>query len=135
MQPRGGESPQFESPAFLPGEQGVDSDEAKQETLVSSPESSPAKQGPAPVVAIPQIPTADSVAVGLPADDDSDAAAPPSAHSTAVSDKIDKKWLERAQKVINQTKDDPYKQKNEVSKVKAEYISTRYNKKLKVDEG
>ena len=47
-------------------------------------------------------------------------------------DLIEKTWVERAKSIIEKTKDDPYIQKNEISKVKAEYIDRRFNKKIKL---
>lgn len=47
-------------------------------------------------------------------------------------DLIEKTWIERAKSIIAKTKDDPYLQKSEISKVKAEYIEKRYNKKIKL---
>lgn len=47
---------------------------------------------------------------------------------------IEKQWVQRAKEVIARNKDNPYKQKREVSRVKAEYMKARFNKVLKVEE-
>lgn len=50
------------------------------------------------------------------------------------TDLIEKEWVERAKAIVAQTKDDPYKQNEEITKVKAVYLKKRYNKDLKVSE-
>jgi hypothetical protein len=52
----------------------------------------------------------------------------------ADSDRIEKEWVDKAKSVIARTLDDPFTQKNEMSKVKAEYIKKRFNKTLKIRE-
>lgn len=47
-------------------------------------------------------------------------------------DLIEKTWVQRAKNIIEKTRNDPYIQKNEISKVKAEYIERRFNKKTKL---
>ena len=56
---------------------------------------------------------------GLPADD---------------ADLIEKQWVVKAKQIVEQTKNDPYVQNQEISKVKAEYISKRFNKQVKLPE-
>jgi Txe/YoeB family toxin of Txe-Axe toxin-antitoxin module len=47
---------------------------------------------------------------------------------------IEKEWVQRAKSLVAQTQDDPYKQKNEMSKIKADYIKKRFNKTIPVEE-
>jgi hypothetical protein len=47
---------------------------------------------------------------------------------------IEKEWVDKAKKIITQTKDDPYKQEKEVSKLQADYLKKRYGKDIKVVE-
>ncbi len=49
-------------------------------------------------------------------------------------DVIEKEWVNKAKKIVNETKDDPYKQEKEVSKLQADYLLKRYGKQLKVEE-
>lgn len=49
-------------------------------------------------------------------------------------DLIEKEWVEKAKKIVAQTKDDPYKQNEEINKVKADYIKKRYNKTIEANE-
>lgn len=50
------------------------------------------------------------------------------------TDLIEKEWVERAKHIVATTQDDPYKQKHEISKAKADYIQKRFNKTIKVDD-
>ncbi len=47
-------------------------------------------------------------------------------------DKIEKQWVERTKTVVAQTQDDPRRQKDEISKIKAEYIKKRFKKIIRV---
>ncbi len=49
-------------------------------------------------------------------------------------DLIEKEWVDKAKNIVAKTQDDPFVQKNEISKVKAEYIQKRFNKTIKADE-
>jgi hypothetical protein len=49
-------------------------------------------------------------------------------------DLIEKEWVQKAKQIVSQTHDDPYKQKNQISRVKADYIQKRFNKTIKVDD-
>ena len=54
--------------------------------------------------------------------------------SLAASDEdlIEKEWIDRAKKIVEQTKSDPYQQEKEVSKLQADYIKKRYGKDVKL---
>lgn len=52
----------------------------------------------------------------------------------ADEDLIEKEWVEKAKKVIAETKHDPYLQEQAVSKLQADYLQKRYNKTVKVPE-
>lgn len=57
--------------------------------------------------------------------------------STLIADDVDlieKEWIFKAKAIVAQTKDDPYIQNKELSKVKAEYVKKRYDKDLKVSK-
>jgi hypothetical protein len=71
----------------------------------------------------------------LPADDVNQAS-PASTASPQIaddSDLIEKEWVVKAKEIVARTKDDPYAQNKEMSKVKAEYLIKRYNKELKLN--
>ena len=94
------------------------------------------KQAKAPALpAIPDdIPVADTPAIGLPAEDNAAQDQTSYSHQASDSDHIDPAWLNKAKAVISQTRNDPYEQKLQMSRVKAEYIQKRFNKKVKSDE-
>lgn len=58
------------------------------------------------------------------------------ANPTVASDEevIEKEWVDKAKKIITQTKNDPYMQEKEVSKLQADYLKKRYGKDIKVVE-
>jgi hypothetical protein len=82
---------------------------------------------PSPVVSpAPPLPIEDSAAhagatSGLPlvANDD---------------DLIEKEWVDKAKKIIVQTKDDPYRREKEVGKLQADYLRKRYGRELGAPE-
>lgn len=47
-------------------------------------------------------------------------------------DLIEKEWVEKAKKVVAETKHDPYLQGQEVSKLQADYLKKRYGKSVKL---
>lgn len=49
-------------------------------------------------------------------------------------DVIEKEWVDKAKKIVTATKEDPHLQEKEVSKLQADYLMKRYNKKIKLDE-
>ena len=53
--------------------------------------------------------------------------------SAADDELIEKAWVDKAKKIIQETKTDPYSQESEVSKLQADYIKKRYGKDIKVN--
>lgn len=43
-------------------------------------------------------------------------------------DLIEKEWVHKAKRIVEQTRQDPYKQTKELHKFRAEYMKKRYNK-------
>lgn len=54
--------------------------------------------------------------------------------AAADNDRIEKEWVERAKKVVEQARQDPYLQTQSFTELKASYLQKRYNKTLKVSE-
>ncbi len=113
-------------------------DQAVEHQRPASQESAAGKQAtPAAIQALPVIPDLPVAApVVIPQDD---VVAPVSSPTTAKlsaadADKIEKQWVDKAKTIVAQTKSDPYKRKNEMSKIKADYIGKRYNKAIKTDD-
>lgn len=60
-----------------------------------------------------------------------------SADSPAVADDVDlieKEWVLKAKSIVARTKDDPSAQSKDMNRFKADYLKTRYNKDIKVNE-
>lgn len=54
--------------------------------------------------------------------------------SALIADEVDlieKEWVERAKRIVEHTKTDPYQQSEEVNSVKAEYQQKRFNRSIK----
>lgn len=53
---------------------------------------------------------------------------------TASDDKdlIEKEWVNKAKAIVERTQSDPYKQSEELTMVKADYMKKRYNKVIKL---
>lgn len=102
--------------------------EPQVETKAAAPEA-------AHLLAQPTMPLPTAAPVAMPPTDDADDEGSNllGAKPGAESDRIEKQWIERAKSIIGQTAEDPHTQKNEMSKVKAQYIKKRFNKTLKVD--
>jgi hypothetical protein len=92
------------------------------EQHVGGPAGDPAAvQAAAP--ALPPLPVV--VSVPAPAQQVADSSNPAGA---ADEDLIEKEWVEKAKKVVADTKHDPYLQGQEVSKLQADYLKKRYGK-------
>ena len=139
MNPGSGET---RAPFEMPAEpvEGSEQQHDKQMEKRGASESAAGKHQPpaasAPVMQLP-VDIPDAAPVSIPSDDQQDdqhkadsLEAQGAAHD---SHKIEKQWVERAKKVITQTKTDPHAQKQHVSVVKAEYIRKRFNKTIPTD--
>ena len=52
----------------------------------------------------------------------------------ANEDVIEKEWVDKAKKIIQETKDDPFARSNRVNELQRDYLKKRYNKNLGIDE-
>lgn len=63
-----------------------------------------------------------------------DATAPPAVNDIPLvandDDLIEKEWVDKAKKIVTETKDDPYRRDAEVGKLQVEYLRKRYGKEL-----
>lgn len=59
-----------------------------------------------------------------------DRALVPTPEEAADSDLIEKEWVMKAKQIVEHTAEDPYKQQEELSKIKADYMKKRYNKDI-----
>lgn len=86
---------------------------------------------PAAIQATPVAPVLPSIAPPV-VDDSASAHATTSPSTAADDDLIEKEWVEKAKKVIAETKHDPHLQEAEVSKLQADYLQKRYGKTVKL---
>ena len=49
-------------------------------------------------------------------------------------DVIEKEWVDKAKKIVSDTKHDPHQQEKAVSQLQADYLLKRYNKTVKLTE-
>jgi len=49
-------------------------------------------------------------------------------------DLIDKEWVTKAKQIVEQTRDDPHKQSEELTVFRADYLQSHYNKTLKLSK-
>lgn len=49
-------------------------------------------------------------------------------------DLIEKEWVDRAKRIVAQTRDDPHRQSEELTGVKADYMKQQYGKTIKVNK-
>ncbi|MBI3494602.1 hypothetical protein HY004_01295 [Candidatus Saccharibacteria bacterium] len=87
----------------------------------------------------PQV-SSDDVTIALPSVPDSVQASDVTTTTTqtpvvaADDDVIEKEWVNKAKKVITQTKGDPYTKEREVSRLQADYMQKRYGKQVKMPD-
>lgn len=128
----------FEAPP-TPETTGEDQESRVEKGQPASQESAPSKSPSAPGQAVPQL--------HLPTSDDQQAATSQPAQDqpaqkpvitaplhAADGNTIEKEWVDALKLVEDRTKNDPYKQKEEVSRIKADYQLKRFNKKPNTDE-
>lgn len=60
--------------------------------------------------------------------------APTMTSSDKASEDLDQEWVYKAKAIVEKTKGDPYTESIELSKIKADYLKTRYNKYIKTSE-
>lgn len=128
--------PQLPTPREIvtPAEQGVDTYApgnelggnnlpSHQEQMIAAP----------PIVAPISQQSSNPVAVVDPAAQ-STLSAPQQQSNPVVADDVDvieKEWVDKAKKIVSATKDDPYNQEKQVSKLQADYLMKRYGKQIK----
>lgn len=82
-----------------------------------------AAAAPAVTLPTPVLPAVPDTAVAQPVVSDTPLVA-------GDDDLIEKEWVDKAKQIIEQTKDDPYRREQEVSRLQADYLKKRYGKEL-----
>lgn len=78
------------------------------------------------------VPVALPVSQPVIQDDNTDNTTHPTPAVAADDDVIEKEWVNKAKKIVNQTKGDPHAKEREVTKLQADYIQKRYGKQIKI---
>ena len=130
MNPNGGESqPIIEyTPSQATGEVA---NPVPEKNAVVSPENSPQKQSVQTTTQIANdlaIPAATTASTTQSAQDTNK---PSASVAASDNDRIEKEWIDKAKDIVAKNQDDPFEQKEAMSKVKAEYIQKRFNKTIK----
>lgn len=128
-------APRPEAPLPAPGEfTPVEAEVAPNTAPDRSHEGAVRSSAAPPAMPMPVATPQDSSAV-LPAADPvqatDDATTPQIADDV---DLIEKEWVDKAKKIVNDTKHDPHEQEKQVSYLQADYLMKRYNKQIKVPE-
>lgn len=92
-------------------ESGISQEEARHAAQAAAP-SMPVLPVPQPQLVVHDEPTGNPI---VAADDDV----------------IEREWVQKAKKIVSETKDDPFTQEHEISKLQADYIKKRYGKEIK----
>lgn len=102
------------------------------EQLPSRPEMQPMPQ----LVPSAQAPVQQPIPQALLPDSDVQQPAQATTQSDAdIDDKaIEEEWVSKAKAIVAQTQSDPYREAYELSKLKADYLSSRHNKQIKVKD-
>jgi len=121
-----------EAPKVTPERQPIQPSVEALPTRGETMEQQPQATGPAEPVIIPALP-AQPILPRPP--QGATSVADPAAGNPAMAnddDLIEKVWVDKAKKIIQNTKGDPYAQEREVSKLQADYIKKRYGKDIKL---
>lgn len=94
----------------------------------NQPTAQPTQAQPVPVPPILQQVDPATQGQGMFGDDAAQGTGPATADD---NDLIEKEWVSKAKDVVNNTKDDPFQQEKQVSKLQADYLKKRYNKDIK----
>ena len=134
-----GMEPKYSSPESLPGGTPQPSErlEAPERGFEELPQLNPERQeqaAPQERVADPAA-SAQPVPITLPTpvaptQDDQKAATDDLPAVAADEDLIEKDWVDKAKKIIAETRDDPYRREREVGRLQADYLKKRYGKEL-----
>jgi hypothetical protein len=116
------ESPAVNAPASAP------------ESLTGGPESA-AQTAPAPLLNLPvQLPVLPTDPVVTAQSDDTTTTNIVVPNAADDTDLIEKDWVIKAKKIVENTLEDPYEQSKELTVFKADYMKKRYNKTIKLSE-
>ncbi len=140
MNPSNKETSGLQLPASLPEQTPTPSADGAAEGLldgVERPAGPERGSGPSAPPSPSTIPLPEPPPAPLTTSPANDAAAvtPPSALlADDDNDLIEKEWVNKAKKIVERTRDDPYKQSEDLTIFKADYLKKRYGKTVKVSQ-
>lgn len=100
-----------------------------------SPQESASLQSSAAALALPATPLTQAQPPVAPVTDN--AVATTTTDNLTADDEgdlIEKTWVEKAKKIVESTRDDPYRQSEELTLFKADYMKKRYGKTIKINQ-
>lgn len=139
-QPSPNQAPKPQGPEVQPVVQGGESQveivqpPAAAETAPDNKEAANQNSGMVlpPVQQSPVIPSVDPVANGTT--NDATIIIPDTPDVAEDVDLIETEWVNKAKKIVHDTRDDPRQQKKQVSALKADYMKKRYGKDVKLSD-
>jgi hypothetical protein len=107
---------------------------APEQVPAAAPEKAPTGQSATPPAAAIPLPVAPAAPVG--GSQGAVSATTQSVTPTTADDGdlIEKEWVNKAKAIVERTRDDPYRQSEELTVVKADYMKQRYNKTIKLSK-
>jgi hypothetical protein len=121
-------------PATAPGVSGAGMEQAAATGPEMGVNPQPQAMMPAPVMPLPIPPTPATASQPQPANDDKSTSSFSISSVVNDSDLIEKEWVNKAKAIVEKTKDDPYKQSEELTVFKADYMKQHYNKSIKLNK-
>lgn len=109
------------------------------EKTPAAPEKAGNNQTPAVISTDQQQAAADTASAEAVSKNDSATAVPSTTNNVVQNvqddgDLIEKEWVDKAKQIVEKTRNDPYKQSEELTVMKADYMKKRYGKDIKVDK-
>lgn len=123
--------PQMPSPVELPAPAPFEREQSRTpERAEPSPERGQERVNQTPPATSVALPT--PVAIPATPTDDSKSTNQDDGNPTVAADEdlIEKEWVDKAKKIIAETRDDPHRREQEVGKLQADYLRKRYGKEL-----
>ena len=134
MNQSGNEAPNLNLPPPVVESGSADSGAAQAEQGPATPETAPMPSQAMPAATVPVFPTTPVDNSSQASSDDKTTSSLPVPKMLEDKDLIEKEWVEKAKTIVHKTADDPYKQTEEVSVLKADYLQENFNKTLKLSK-
>ena len=135
MNPSSGEAIPPSAPEWQPSVPEAPIEQGQERALErESPSESAVGKHQPPVQSTPQPQTGPPAAATAPPKTTPDTPAATAGLAAADSDLMEKEWIESIKRIEKQTRDDPYKQKDEISKSAADYRHKRFKRAVPHDK-